>query len=141
MDPSWLLVTFVLIVQAVLCTILVLPLPSNHVRMLILKMIYALWGSPAVKWAAVLSAVLNGYYLFWILRTYRHNLLSPVDQSATCMQEVTLMRSERNLFITAGNLWLSLVLRRLVQLQEQLHRARQQAKEHDQIGKIIKKDK
>jgi hypothetical protein len=69
------------------------------------------------------------------------SLLSPIENARTEMEQITLYRNERNAFLTGGNLFIFLVLRRLVDIQDQLRRARIASKEHDKIEQVIRGSK
>jgi len=67
--------------------------------------------------------------------------MSPIENARTEMEQITLYRNERNAFLTGGNLFIFLVLRRLVDIQDQLRRARIASKEHDKIEQVIRGSK
>jgi hypothetical protein len=143
MDPGWLLVTGGLLFQCVLVILLVIPVPSNHVRGAILQLVHLIWTPQPVKYIVALVMALNAWY-FWSTLHFmsrQGSLLSPIDTARTQTEEISLYRNERNAFLTGGNLFLFLVLRRLVDIQDQLRRARIAYKEHDQVEKIIRTSK
>ncbi|KAJ1624334.1 hypothetical protein T492DRAFT_1147996 [Pavlovales sp. CCMP2436] len=143
MDPGWLLITLALLAQCLLVLLLVLPMPSNAVRTVILKVVHGIWDSQFVRFMAYLVMGVNGVYFYWTVHTMarRGSFFSPVETARTEMDEIVMFRNERNFFITGGNLFLLLVLRRLVDIQDQLRRARILAKEHEEVEKIIKESK
>ncbi|KAG8462554.1 hypothetical protein KFE25_010379 [Diacronema lutheri] len=143
MDPGWLVVTLALLTQCSLVLLLVLPVPSNAVRGAILRLVHAIWGAQFVRFTVVLVMAIDVVYLWFTLHVMgrQGSLFSPVDTARTEMEEIALYRDERNAFITAGNLFLFLVLRRLVDIQDQLRRARIASKGHDKVEQVINETK
>lgn len=143
MDPGWLLVTLALLLQCSLVLLLVIPVPSNAVRGAILKFVHAIWDAQFVRFMVYLIMAVNLWYFWFTLHVMgrQGSLLSPIDTARTEMEEIALYRNERNAFITGGNLFLLLILRRLVDIQGQLRKARMTSKEIDKVEKIIKDTK
>lgn len=143
MDPGWLLVSCALLVQCALVLLLVVPVPSNAVRGVILWLVHFIAKAQFVRFSVVLVMAVNAYYFWFTLRFMgrQGSLFSPVDTARTEYEEVAMYRNERNACITGGNLFLFLILRRLVDIQEQLRKARTASKQHERVEKIIQESR
>jgi len=146
MDPGWYLITLTLLVQCFLVLVLVMPMPSNQVRTWTLKAVHAFWDLQPVRYFAALVGIVDAWYFFFTLKVMseRGPLFSPVDSPRTAEEAENMFRNERNMLITGGNLFFFLVLHRLLEIQDQLRKARAAAKSVDKVHKIVddaKKDR
>ena len=135
MDPGWLILFSFMLIEAFIVLLLVMPMPSNHVRGAITASVTALWEKqPAIRYIAVCLTLINGFY-FWhvidaLLDPFRvhFGIFGLNDPLLTCEMRATNFERERNAYITGFSLFLFLVLRRLVDIQVKLHEARADSK-------------
>lgn len=132
MDPGWLVLFLFLVVECVLVTLLVLPMPSNKIRRAVTDLIASLWDHKGIQYAVIALLVLDAVYFYSDFDALRHPLydLGLLTQESTipCEERATMMQRERNAYITGFGLFLFFILRRLVDIQDKFHRARHVAK-------------
>jgi hypothetical protein len=121
----------------------VIPVPSNAVRTAILDFVHLVYSAQAVKYGVGLAIMLNSFYFYCTIdfMVKQGSFLSPIESARTEMEQISLYRNERNAFLTGGNLFMYAILRRLVDIQDQLRRARIASKEHDKIEAVIRGSK
>ena len=135
MDLGWLLIFGFCAVEMLIVLLLVMPMPSNHVRGAITGAITHLWDKQeAIRYIAIGFTIINALY-FW---TVVDALTDPFkahfgflvfdDPLVTCEMRAAMFERERNAYVTGFSLFLFLVLRRLVDIQQKLHEARADSK-------------
>ena len=110
-----------------------MPMPSNDVRGAVTKWVVSVMEIPAVRYSFMVVMALDVLYFYFVMDALTHplydlGLLTPIDQAPSCEARVALFRNERNAYITGFSLFMFLVLRRLVDIQQKLHVARGEAK-------------
>ena len=133
-EPGWVFLSVALAFESSLVALLILPAPNNNVRGAVTRWVARLTHSGAVRFGLLGVVAMSAFYLWYV----RDALLNPLffiqDQFGF---EVMAKKSylgcewavtERNALICAANLFLYLVLHRLVDIQTQLHTQRAVAK-------------
>lgn len=132
MDPGWLILFLFLMIECVLVTLLVLPMPSNTVRRAVTDFIASLWNHKGVQYAVIAILVLDAVYFYAEIDALRHPLydlgLLAQENAMPCEMRAAAMQRERNAYITGFGLFFFFVLRRLVDIQDKFHSARHLAK-------------
>ncbi|KAL1523306.1 hypothetical protein AB1Y20_018252 [Prymnesium parvum] len=129
MEPGWLVLCVGLLFECLLVTLLIMPVPSNAVRGAVTKWVTQLWHVAGVRYAFIAIMALDAFYFYFVMDALFHPLydlgfLSPIEQAPTCELKMDLFRNERNAYITGFSLFMFFVLRRLIDIQTQLHQAR-----------------
>ena len=123
-----------MLLEALLCLVLVMPMPSNQVRGAVVKTIVNAWeknkGIQYVAYAIILVDVLYFWHVLDALSMpfYVYGLGLFEDAHMTCELRSMQFERERNAYITGTSLFLFLVLRRLVDIQAKLFEARGEQK-------------
>lgn len=74
MDPGWFFLFMFFMAEALLVTLLVLPMPSNNVRGAIVKWIVSLWESRPVQYTSYVMLALNVIYFWFVCDALLHPL-------------------------------------------------------------------
>ncbi|KAJ8604362.1 hypothetical protein CTAYLR_002554 [Chrysophaeum taylorii] len=139
-----------LVVQSLVCLLLVIPMPSNSVRGMIVGGLNRIWDQhPAIRSAAALLCVFNAFLFITELRRLswpepppppppppRRGMPGlpgmppppPVNDFA-CEFQLGLFRSERNAYMSGFSLFIYFMMRRLLEIQQMLYKARKAEKE------------
>jgi len=124
-------------IQLVPCVLLAAPMPTNSVRGAILHVFEMAWRSQHVRYTAQGIATLNFVLFLDAMRAIQYYTPDRTDQTNIyhdLMQRTKLLTNQRNAYIAAFNLLLSLLLYRLVTLSRQLYTSREQEKV---VGHIV----
>ena len=133
-EPGWVFLSVALAFESSLVALLILPAPNNNVRGAVTRWVARLTHSGAVRFGLLGVVVMSAFYLWYVRDALLNPLLFIQDQFGF---EVMTKKSylgcewavtERNALICAANLFLYLVLHRLVDIQTQLHTQRAVAK-------------
>ena len=126
-----------LLVESTLVLLLCAPMPSNRLRGAVTRWVQDLWRHQFVRYTFAVTTVVNGCnlaLLFNALRRpyYQLGLSFGRARIRGLMDlglQIDLLRNERNAFISGTSLFMFLILRRLIDIQTQLHSARTVEKE------------
>eukprot|EP01062_Namystynia_karyoxenos_P026722 TRINITY_DN2067_c0_g2_i1.p3 TRINITY_DN2067_c0_g2~~TRINITY_DN2067_c0_g2_i1.p3 ORF type:complete len:143 (+),score=55.62 TRINITY_DN2067_c0_g2_i1:105-533(+) len=127
MDPGWFVLCCFLVVEAVLVGILVLPMPSNTVRGFVLQSIGKLTANKNVRYFSLFVLLLDIWYFYDCMEHLYGD--HSVPHTGGRGEIVHRFRQQRNAYITAGGVFLCLVLNRLVDLQSQIFEYRKVMKD------------
>eukprot|EP01001_Neometanema_parovale_P000621 NODE_10691_length_580_cov_72.824945_g10414_i0.p1 GENE.NODE_10691_length_580_cov_72.824945_g10414_i0~~NODE_10691_length_580_cov_72.824945_g10414_i0.p1 ORF type:complete len:137 (+),score=13.99 NODE_10691_length_580_cov_72.824945_g10414_i0:63-473(+) len=112
--------------EAIVVTVLVMPMPSNAVRGLVLKLFTAVWRSHGAVRVTLRAVWL--VQLFCFLDCIRSMSWDTTETTPTgigyWLERNSQLRKERNAYITGFGLMLSLVGWRLIMMMDQLHTQR-----------------
>lgn len=123
MDPVWLLMSAFTAMEVLVVMVLVMPMPSNAVRGRLTQAINQKWAtSHTLKKLCWVMLTLNAYYAYSSIAELRE--AHAVMSSATCETRATTLYLERNAYICGFSVFLFFVLRRLLEIQGQLHATR-----------------
>jgi hypothetical protein len=145
MDPGWLFLFLFFVVETFLVTLLVLPMPNNDVRGAITGWVTSLWDNRPVKITAYVMLALNVVYFWFVSDALLHPLYdfgllrNPFAEGGwTCESKQNLFYNERNAYLTGMSIFMFVILNRLVDIQDKLHKARHVVKTRvveDQVNK------
>ena len=137
-EPGWVFLSVALAFESSLVALLILPAPNNNVRGAVTRWVARLTHSGAVRFGLLGVVAMSAFYLWYVRDALLNPLLFIQDQFGFdvlskkgflgCEYEVEAFRAERNALICAANLFLYLVLHRLVDIQSQLFQQRAVAK-------------
>eukprot|EP01063_Lacrimia_lanifica_P036723 TRINITY_DN7368_c0_g3_i1.p2 TRINITY_DN7368_c0_g3~~TRINITY_DN7368_c0_g3_i1.p2 ORF type:complete len:135 (+),score=68.64 TRINITY_DN7368_c0_g3_i1:82-486(+) len=130
MDPGWMLLSLFMLIETLLVAVLIMPMPSNKIRGLMVDGIRHVWNTyPNLRYIAALMLTLNAYYFYnsmhylYFSDRYEH---SEIKDTKTRM-----FREQRNAYLTGFGIGLFFVLNRLMDLHTQLYDARNVQKEQE----------
>ena len=117
-----------LFAECALVLLLVLPMPSNQIRGALTRAVIALWEAALLRNAFLIILLLDAFFFVITL----HELSNPMHAfwagphtiDINCERRLDIFREERNAFVTGFSLFMSLILRRLCDIQSKLHEAR-----------------
>eukprot|EP01059_Diplonema_ambulator_P031847 TRINITY_DN598_c0_g1_i1.p1 TRINITY_DN598_c0_g1~~TRINITY_DN598_c0_g1_i1.p1 ORF type:complete len:158 (+),score=42.54 TRINITY_DN598_c0_g1_i1:68-475(+) len=133
MDPGWLILCFFLIIEVLLVTLLIFPMPSNTVRGVVLDGIRKVWKMyPNIRTASAVIMFLNIWY-FWSAMQFIYSDAAYNTENKEV--RLKLFREERNAYLTGFGIFNFLVLYRLLDLHTQLHDAREAQKREQTVKK------
>lgn len=137
MDPGWLILFLFMITEVILVTLLVMPMPNNDLRGLLTRSVAKLWDNRFIKYTCYVLLVIDMFYFYFVFHALLHPLHDfgmirnpAIESGITCEQKQNWFYNERNAYITGSSLFLFIVLNRLVQIQDKLHKTRQQVKQN-----------
>ena len=128
MDSLFTFLFIFMLIESLFVLLLVLPMPSNKVRGWLTSFVTGLWGQSAVKAVAICMLIFNTIYLWHVLDALESPLVSIGLMSGnpleSCEVRAEMYAKERNATVCGFNIFLFLILRRLVDIQMKLHEAR-----------------
>uniref|UniRef100_A0A7S2Y3Z1 Endoplasmic reticulum transmembrane protein n=1 Tax=Entomoneis paludosa TaxID=265537 RepID=A0A7S2Y3Z1_9STRA len=135
MDPGWLVLFFFMILEILLVLILCLPMPNNTIRGAITNTAVKLFSQRPVQITCACLLVLDALYFWFVFDAmlnplYDFGILNlGAEGGITCEAKQDLFYNERNAYLTGFSLFLFLILHRLIDIQDKLHKARNRVKE------------
>jgi len=133
-QPGWLIISAALIVECLLVTLLILPMPNNDVRGAVTRWVQGLWNVKPIRYGFFAVVVLDVVYFWSVVDALKHPLyeygffVAP-NHFGVCETRMELSRNERTLATTAFSLFVFLVLFRLIDIQGKLKQQRDRVKE------------
>jgi len=129
MDPGWMLLYGFLLLECAVVMLLVLPVPNNFLRGLILKLVGKLTDNQGAMVFCGLVLLLDAWYFYDSMKylygekSYREGT-AIVDGKVVVTnpqtEYIARLRKERGAYISGFGIFLSLVFYRLVELQKQI---------------------
>ena len=132
-DLGWFILFLFLIFEIALVLLLVTPMPSNAARGAVVTALVSVWEKQqAVRYVAITIGAINVIYFLHVVDALRQPFYAfgflLEDAFLTCELRAQAFERERNAYITGFAIFLFLVLRRMVDIQSQLFRNRDQMK-------------
>lgn len=107
MDPGWFFLFLFFLAEILLATLLVLPMPNNEVRGVIVRWVVKLWESRPVRITSYVMLGLNLIYFWFVSDALLHPLYdfgliqNPFAEGAmTCEAKQNVFYNERNAYLT-----------------------------------------
>mmetsp|Transcript_17942 Transcript_17942/g.23375 ORF Transcript_17942/g.23375 Transcript_17942/m.23375 type:complete len:175 (-) Transcript_17942:386-910(-) len=132
-SPYRILITLTTLIQAFVVFVLVAPVPSNQVRGFIVNTLNHIWNeSTTLRNVLLILNALNVIELYlelrflFVLAPPRPPVDAPHHHRAEFFDmQIQLFAAERNTYLAAFSLFIYLIMRRLLDLQQQHVRARE----------------
>jgi len=142
MFSPWSLAYMLLLVECLFVMLMIMPVPSNHVRYLVVVLCRKLSSSPRAR---ITQQVLLGITLLLFLDAMRTiNMIAEnheVGEKRETHEKMSLFVNQRNAFITGFILFLAVVIYRLQHITVDLYELRKERKERAaQSGSTKKSD-
>lgn len=121
----WDFVFWILMIQIVLVGLLIVPLPSNKLRGVIVNALDSAWGASTYfrHFCVILSGILA-----LICAASMHAWATLDELTQTKKNFCSLMEAERNVYMTGFSLFLNVMAFRLLEVNRQLHSAKAELK-------------
>lgn len=158
MNPMWLLIFLFLAGQSAVVLLLVLPMPRNDMRGLLVKFLSGVWNQSSwLRNTCTTLCVINAIMFLHDMRALylapplmgsvgdfepgMPRMPPPPPNAMHCEAKLVRFRTERNTYITGFSLLIFFVMRRLLVIQTQLFKSREAAKDAEKDAVTQKKNK
>mmetsp|Transcript_24716 Transcript_24716/g.25347 ORF Transcript_24716/g.25347 Transcript_24716/m.25347 type:complete len:155 (+) Transcript_24716:47-511(+) len=113
----WDFVFYILMTQIIVVGLLIVPLPSNKLRGLIINTLDGIWNASAYfrHFCVILSLILA------LICAASMHAWATLDKQLSNKNFCSLMEAERNVYMTGFSLFLNVMAIRLLEVSRQLH--------------------
>ena len=127
MDLGWGCMYVFLLLEVAVASALIMPMPTNSVRLLLTSSINKLWSIAYVRYLCAMMLVLDSYLFY--------ECMSFIYSPAAIHDKPRRFRDQQHVYLTSFSIGLFFVIYRLVQLHQQLHSARKIQKDLEKSKK------
>ena len=116
--------------QSVFVFLLVMPMGTNVIRGAVVKSLSKIWNTNSgIRYISYIVVFMNVvYFVRTYINVYHSERTQPQGRWEECDSKIQLFREQRNLYITAGSIFLFFIFRRVLDIQTKLFEARKEVK-------------